>query len=506
MHSFFQSSRKADKGIQFEEKGLLRRLSYHQLADRASWHASRWKNFTPGRRCIALVWMESGPDYLCAIMALAELGYISTPLHANTKPEAVGDMAKWLEAEIIIVSSLTQIRLSETPLADTVIVIDGHTGQRIPLSITDYPVDLAARQYEPPAETAMIMMSSGSTGKPKGIMLSAENLLSNVRAIQQYVQLNGQDCVFLCKSPGYASTITGEWLLALHAGANIRMHPGIYHPLQLPALVNKANATFACVVPSMLVPLLKRDKWSASDWGKLRKLIVIGGAMAPEMLLQLHQKLPQVEILPSYGLTEASPRVSYLPFEQLTARPQSVGIPVCGVDVSIRHDGREVPAGAIGEVVVTGPGVMIGYYRDPERTSRVLKPYGLLTSDLGYVDRMGYLYITGRADNAVNIGGHTVYPEYIEKVLLTHPAVEEAAVCSVKDSVWGERLIAFVVSDKGQELLEELQEYCTARLLPMQRPKRIVITTALPATASGKLDRTKLAQAAKEEGYVHSVQ
>ncbi|MDF2921697.1 MAG: acyl-CoA synthetase, AMP-forming [Paenibacillaceae bacterium] len=507
---FFESTGRKDRGISYEAGGSWHHITYDAMVCKASRLAARWLNHTGGRRCICLIRMETGPDYLQALMAVVQMGSIPVPLHANCREEEIRQTADWLEAEIIIADAA---KLKQWPagwMPARLIGLDGRTGDRIDCSTMDSvgSDDSAAgpapewteRVYEPPPETAVIMMSSGSTGRPKAIMLSADNLLTNAAAIAEYTALTDRDRVLICKSLGYLSTITGEWLLALQTGADICLNGPLFHPLQLVTRIRNAGATFVCVVPSMIIPLLKSGKWDIAELAALRRMIIIGGAVSPDILLELQAKLPHVELIPSYGLTEAAPRVTYLPAAMLKRIPGSAGRPIRNVRVEIRQDGELLPAGEIGEITVSGPNVMLGYYRDRERTDRVLQPYGLKTADMGYLDEDGFLFITGRADRAVNIAGQTVYPEAVEHILLAHPEIEEAAVCAVSDPVWGSRLIAFAVPCSLQTPTKPLEDYCQAKLPPALRPKRIIYKTSLPKTASGKPDRTQLAEdAAKEE-------
>ncbi len=313
------------------------------------------------------------------------------------------------------------------------------------------------------------------------------------------MRLAETDRILLTKSVGYISTVTGEWLLSLLAGAHLQMISGFFHPLHTVRLIRDYGATFLCTVPSALLPLVSSGKWRDEELSGLRKLLIVGGPMPLRPLIQLRDRLPWVDVMPCYGLTEASPRVTFLPPPALKAKANSVGVPIRGVVAGIYLDGRRQAPGVVGEIVVRGPNVMLGYYNDAERTAAVLSPDGLRTSDMGYVDGDGFLFVTGRLDNALNIAGHTVYPEAVENVLCGHPAVREAAVSGLPDEVWGDLPIALVVpqfapADEAGETkwIEELFAYCRERLSAVQRPREIGIVERLPKRANGKLDRTAL--------------
>ncbi|MFD1906447.1 AMP-binding protein [Paenibacillus rhizoplanae] len=137
-----------------------------------------------------------------------------------------------------------------------------------------------------------------------------------------------------------------------------------------------------------MLPLIHSAKWAAEDLLTLRQMLIVGGPMPAVMLLRLADRLPHVRLTPSYGLTEASPRVSYLPYAQLRTKPQSAGIPINGVELAIVQDGREAATGESGEVVVRGPNVMIGYYDDPDRTREILGPSACIPGIPGIWTRM----------------------------------------------------------------------------------------------------------------------
>lgn len=487
--------------------GEQRRLTYADMYRDANQMAERLQQNAFRRRFLAVIWMEQSPECFKAFMSVLLAGGIPVPLHPTYKWEEVLAVVHKVEAEAVLLSrsywdspvkpssSAGQISFPQTCF------IDGESGERFEDIPNLRPVEFR-RSYVPPDETAVIFMSSGSTGTPKGIMLSERNLLSNVSSIQGYLHLTDEDRVLVSKSFGYCSTITSEWLLALLTGAQIIMSAGFFHPLYTVAFIREHRATFICTVPSALLPLLKTSKWEHSDLRSLKKMIIVGGGMPPEMLLKLQQDLPWTQVIPCYGLTEAAPRVTYLPAHSLEYKSNSVGIPISEVHVDIYREEQPVGIGEIGELVVRGPNVMLGYYNDLERTNAVKTPYGLRTSDAGYKDSEGFLFITGRIDNAINVAGHTLYPEMIERVISIHSSVQEAAVVGRPDEVWGQLPVAYVVlkekSISAESAIDEIYRYCQEHLNSVQRPKNIIVIPELPKTKSGKLDRVQLIAVAKE--------
>ncbi|MFD0669985.1 class I adenylate-forming enzyme family protein [Cohnella sp. GCM10027633] len=506
----FERTARSDRGFRYgaEEAGLF--VSYADLLSEARSLAAALGRLDQRPRFIAAIWMEPSPSCYAAFMAVVLANGIPVPLHGSASADQVSDALEKLEAEVLLTVRSRWLPvtgsdgLARASAAGT-IVVDGQTGEPYEAA-RDTSRGRRARSYEPPAETAVVFMSSGSTGKPKGILLSERNLLSNLASIQASLRLTEADTVLMTKSFGYSSTITGEWLLALQAGMHIALAPGLLHPLQLVREIKRSRPTFLCTVPAVLLPLAKSSRWDARDLASLAKLIVVGAAMPSETLLRLSERLPEVEIMPCYGLTEASPRVTCLPARQLAARPSSAGAAIPGVAISIRRDGMTVAPGEEGELYVNGPNVMLGYYDDDQRTSYALTVHGLRTMDRGYMDEDGYLFLSGRSDSAFNVAGHLFHPETLERTLLSHPAVREAAVTGVPDPIAGQRPVAYVIPerlslDEAQALAAELHAYCLNRMSAEGRPKDIAVVGELPRTPSGKADRKAIQQMAKERDY-----
>jgi long-chain acyl-CoA synthetase len=507
LSDFFERTARVDRGCLFIQSSQHeeRWIAYADMYRIAASIAGSIRQLQLRRRFIAVIWMDQSPESLIALMSVVLAEGIPVPIHPTSKCEEALVAVEKVEADLMMLSAAQAIQIgnllstgiSAGSLLKDVRFMNGETGELLRWML---PLEELGggkhRRYTPHKETAVIFMSSGSTGSPKGIMLSEGNLLSNVHAIQSYSNLTETDRVLVTKSYGYSSTITGEWFLSLLTGAHLYMTAGFFHPLQTVRLIRDYEITFMCTVPSALLPLAKSGKWQNEDLHSLKKLIIVGGQMPADMLVQLQTRLPWVRMMPCYGLTEASPRVTYLPPEQLMNKPNSVGIPIVGVQVSVYQDGYQLDKGTIGEIVIRGPNVMLGYYDDVQRTASAITPYGLRTADMGFMDEEGYIFITGRLDNALNIAGHTIYPETMENVIYSHPAVQEVAVAGMPDDIWGQLPVAFVVPKdpvaNEQKIREELFHFCQEHLSGVQRPKEIVLIPQLPKRANGKLDRSHL--------------
>ncbi|MCZ7525532.1 MAG: AMP-binding protein [Acidimicrobiia bacterium] len=192
----------------------------------------------------------------------------------------------------------------------------------------------------------------------------------------------------------------------------------------------------------------------------------------------------------SYGMTEAGPAFIVIPKEEAERRVGSVGRPLPPMEVRIVDDeGRELPAGQVGELLTRLPGRQREYYRDPEATAATWTEDGWLRSgDLAHLDEDGYLYLVGRKKDLIIRGGHNVYPTDVEHVLLEHPDVAEVAVVGVPHPVLGEDVAAFVVPREGAPVTaDELRGHCAARLADYKRPRQVHFVGELPRNATGKV-------------------
>ena len=225
----------------------------------------------------------------------------------------------------------------------------------------------------------------------------------------------------------------------------------------------------------------------------LRVCISGGAPLLAEILREFNEKVPQIPLIEGYGLSEASPVVSMNPLAG-PWKAGSIGVPVPGVEVTVQNEMSQVlPPHEIGEICVRGANVMLGYWKQPEESARVLRDGWLLTGDIGYQDEDGYYYITDRKKDMLLVNGINVYPREIEEVIYRFPGVKEAAVIGVPDARKGEHPVAFVSATDGVQLDEKaLMQFVRDKLADYKVPRRVVTMTALPRNATGKILKTTL--------------
>jgi long-chain acyl-CoA synthetase len=213
-----------------------------------------------------------------------------------------------------------------------------------------------------------------------------------------------------------------------------------------------------------------------------------------EILREFNAKMP-VPLIEGYGLSEASPVVSLNPLAG-PWKEGSIGVPIPGVEISVQDElGRLLPPGQTGEICVRGGNVMLGYWKQPEETARVLRNGWLLTGDVGHLDLDGYFYITDRKKDMLIVNGINVYPREIEEIIYQFPGVKEAAVVGVADPRKGEHAVAFVAPQDGTVLEEKaVLQFVRRKLADYKVPREVRFMAALPRNATGKILKTTLRQ------------
>ncbi|MEN6473407.1 MAG: class I adenylate-forming enzyme family protein [Syntrophaceae bacterium] len=340
---------------------------------------------------------------------------------------------------------------------------------------------------------AALVYTSGSTGKPKGVMLTHANLCANTLSIASYLGLNPDDRAMVILPFHY---VYGKTLLNTHfaSGGSIVINNRFVFPNVVVQEMVKRECTIFAGVPSTFAFLLNRSIFNRTAIASLRIVTQAGGAMAPALTQRLRDTLKSARLYVMYGATEASARLSYLPPERLSDKLGSIGIPIPGVQIDVRDDTGAVKAPyEEGNICARGPNIMRGYWDDPDETAKALKPWGLVTGDLGYYDDEGFLFLTGRKKEMLKVGGERVSPKEIEDAIIASHLIHEAAVIGRPDKLLHEVPEAFIVPIDAQTFrLEDLSAYVQEQLAPRKQPRHWNIVKSLPKKSSGKIDKEAL--------------
>jgi long-chain acyl-CoA synthetase len=252
-------------------------------------------------------------------------------------------------------------------------------------------------------------------------------------------------------------------------------------------IIERDRATIFQGVPTMYNAMLHAESREERDTSTLR-LCMSGGSAMPEELMRRFEEAFDCIILEGYGLSETSPVASFN-HPGRERKPGSIGTPIEGVEMKVvDDDGREVPRGTVGEIVIKGHNVMKGYWNRPDATDEAILDGWFRTGDMAKVDDDGYFFIVDRKKDLIIRGGYNVYPREIEEVLYEHPAVQEAAVVSVPDEKLGEEVGAAVVLKAGEQLEpDELRSFVKERVASYKYPRRVWFVDELPKGPTGKI-------------------
>lgn len=338
----------------------------------------------------------------------------------------------------------------------------------------------------------LLVYTSGTTGKPKGAVLTHANCFWTNLSFDRTAGVRDDDVVLQVLPQFHVGGWNVQPLLAWWRGATVVLEPSFEAGRAL-RLIEEQRVTTMMGVPATYMFLAQEPTFAEADLTSLR-LAVVGGAPMPESLLETwHER--GVQIVQGYGLTEAAPNVLCLPPEDARRKLGFAGMPYPHVDVALRdpETGALLDGPAVGELVVRGPNVFAGYWRNPDATASAFADGWLLTGDVAERDAEGFYRIVGRIKDMVISGGENVYPAEIEDVLHDHPAVLEAAVVGVPDEQWGEACAAFVAPREGMTTTaDELREHCRQRLARFKVPKSFAVVEALPRSSMGKVLKDEL--------------
>ena len=354
------------------------------------------------------------------------------------------------------------------------------------------PPDPEPVEIDPERDLAVLPYSSGTTGLPKGVMLTHYNLTSNIRQTIA-TGLTDESSVLLAFLPFYH--IYGLMILlniTLATGSTCLVMPR-FDPDQTLKWIEKYKVTDFFVVPPALLALSHHPKLAEHDVSSLR-YILSGAAPLPQEVAELGAKRFGCLVTQGYGMTETSPLTNTSPLDAL--KPGSVGPAVPDTQEKIVHmeTGEELPVGETGELLIFGPQVMQGYWKNPEATAETIRPDGWLRSgDIAYMDEDGYVYIVDRAKEMIKYKGYQVAPAEMESVVMEHPAVMDAAVIPKRDFEAGEIPKAFVVLKEGEQAsAEEIMAFVAEKVAPYKKLRELEFVESIPKTASGKILRREL--------------
>ena len=511
------------------ERHARRRPGAPALADGERIHAS-WGEFAtrtagaatglrdqfglmPGDR-VAIV-MRNRLEYLEALYAIWHAGLVAVPVNARLHREEIGYILEHSESAVAVTdadhASDVESLVGTVASLKAAVVAPGERWGRLTASP---PTPLVGRRPEDPA---WLFYTSGTTGRPKGATLTHRCLL--MATLSYFADIDPvlpQDCILHAAPLSHGAGLYGLPYVARGAVSVVPRSGGVDGD-EIASLLARWPGMSFFAAPTMVKRLADDQAIADADLSHL-KTIIYGGA--PMYLADLEDALAVFgpRLAQIYGQGEAPMTITALSqadhadrnHPRWRDRMQSVGVPRTDVEVCVMDDGRELPAGEVGEVVVRGDVVMAGYWNQPDATAETLREGWLHTGDIGSFDADGYLTLRDRSKDLIISGGMNIYPREVEEALLRHPDVRAAAVVGRPDATWGEAVVAFVVAAGrvAPPSAEDLDRTCLDHIARYKRPKDYRFVDALPTNNYGKVVKRELRDRLRAEtagpGHEHN--
>ncbi|MGY1810000.1 long-chain fatty acid--CoA ligase [Blastococcus sp. SYSU D00669] len=428
-------------------------------------------------------------------------GGVVVPVNLRWSIPEIAESLAEVDARVLVVDDAFAGHVDGIRAADARIEHIVHAG--------DGPTPAGARAFEELIEShepiederrggddlAAVFYTGGTTGRSKGVMLSHTNLLTSSVGTLASEHFLSPDGVYLHVAPMFHLADLAAWTGQVVRGGTHVMIP-MFEPVAVLTAIPEHSVTDVLLVPTMIQLLVDHPRIDEFDVSSVRRIFYGASPMSEGLLGRAVKALPNAQFTQLYGMTELSPcATGNFPEDHNDPRRRRAAgraLPHNEVRV-VGPDDVELPRGEVGEIVVRGGNVMLGYWNRPTETAEALRGGWMHTGDAGYMDDGGYVFLTDRIKDMIISGGENVYSVEVENVLAQHPAVATVAVIGVPDETWGERVHAVVVPAAGQTVtLEELRGFCADRIAGYKTPRSMELIEALPVSAAGKVLKREL--------------
>nr|MDO8082813.1 AMP-binding protein [Candidatus Freyarchaeota archaeon] len=459
------------------------------------------------------VYMTNSPEFIFSVYGISQNGAITVPINPMLKASDIehivndSGIINTLICSSVLYPNIEKVR--EKVEIENVITYGEKKPNTTSLKemMDKYPAKPPEVKINPKEDLCTLMYTGGTTGLPKGVMQTHYNIVSNVYQMigmepnspQEEGRVSCITVLPMCHTFGFSQAqlyIAQKAMMLLYTGFN---------PEQVMKAVELYRTENFVGIPLMFQFLINDPNFEKYDLSSLYR-VISGAAPIPEELIRRWKEVVGSDVGQGYGLSESSPTTHMKP-TWLPQKGLSIGIPVVDTDVKIVDvdTGSELPPGEVGELMVKGPQVMKGYWKQPEKTKETIEDGWLHTGDLAYMDDEGYFYIAGRQKDIIKYKGYKVLPDEVEDKLYNHPAVLECAVIGVPDPEIGETIKAFVVlreEYKGKITEQEIMDWAKKEMAGYKWPRIVKFIDKVPRTPIGKVLRRALREQEKNKGQI----
>ncbi len=436
------------------------------------------------------IMLRNGWEFGVIFFSLVNIGAIAVPLNTAYKGEEAAFQINDSGSKMVFIdeefSDVIMGIKSEIKSVENVIVVNKEEFKRL-IDKKDYK-DFEIQVEE--MDSALIMYTSGTTGRPKGAVLSHRGVISEAMWICELFDWKSERDKNLCPVPLFHVTgLVMDFCGAVYAGIpTVFMKK--FNAVDALKIIEQEKVTTMIGVPTILWLMINNPEFEHYDSSSLR-LFGAGGSATPEELIDLClKKMPQLNLCPGYGLTEAcGMTLTTTSIQEALRHKGSVGLPIPLIDIKVVDtEGNGLPPGEPGELLIRGCQTLKEYWNNPEATKKTIRDGWLHTGDIAKIDEEGYVYILDRMKDMINRGGEKIWSLEVENVLYRNPKVIEAAAVGVPDPVFGEEVKVVIVLKEGETATpEEIQEFCGRHLAKFKIPKYVEFRESLPRNPAGKI-------------------
>lgn len=489
------------------------RWTWRELAELSACAASGFLKLGLQAGDRVVLYQSNHPSFVVALMALQRLGVIAVAVGPREQKEGLAWIVRHCGARGVVCDADLVERLpdpSEAPELQWAVWVDVQSGlgcshhrpegleeeaHRLQRGFEDLLREPACTYVHSAQEedTAIILYTSGTTGRPKGAMLTHFNIMHSVEHFTRCMSLTESDRSMLAVPVTHVTGLIANVMTVIATGAALLVLP-VFKAEHFLRLAAREGMTHTLMVPAMYKLLLLDPRFAEFDLSHWR-IGGFGGAPMPTSTIDdMAHCLPGLQLLNAYGATETTSPTTMMPIGQTRAHADTVGTPLpCAAVIVMDEQGHELPVGEVGELWISGPMVVKGYWNDPTATAREFTAGWWHSGDLGTVDAEGYVRVLDRKKDMINRGGYKVFSTEVENVLLQIPGVIEAAVVGVPCPVLGERVHAHVHTLREGLNVQELKSFCSERLADYKVPEYLTLSAMpLPRNPNGKILKRQL--------------